>query len=111
VEISKDKAHALDLANFQRTLRLTVDDLRLDKESATFFTKKLCGPRDKDGIVQMPEHLHLPYFYLPPKVHKAPWKTRPVVSGVSSVNKPLSKWIDIQLQQVAHLPPPYLKDS
>jgi hypothetical protein len=34
-----------------------------------------------------------------------------VVSGVSTVNEPLSKWIDIQLQQVIHLYPAYLKDS
>jgi hypothetical protein len=111
LEISKDEAHTLDLANFRCILKLTVDDLRLDKESTAFFTKKLCGPRDKDGIVQMPKHLHLPYFYLLPKVHKTPWKTRPVVSGVSSVNEPLSKWIDIQLQRVVHLCPVYLKDS
>jgi hypothetical protein len=109
--LSKDEAHALDLAKFRCILKLIVDDLRLDKESTAFFTKKLCDPRDKDGIVQMPKHLHLPYFYLLPKVHKTPWKTRPVISGVSSVNEPLSKWIDIQLQRVVHLCPVYLKDS
>ena len=53
----------------------------------------------------------LPYFYLLPKVHKTPWATRPVVSGVSSVLEPLSKWVDIQLQRVVHLCPAYLKDS
>jgi hypothetical protein len=36
------------------------------------------------------------FFYLLPKIHKTPWKTRPVVSGVSTINKHLSKWIDIQ---------------
>jgi hypothetical protein len=111
LEITATEAHALDLANFRRILQLTVDDPRLDSESTAFFTKKLCGPRDKDGVVQMPKHLHLPYFYLLPKVHKTPWKTRPVVSGVASVNEPLSKWIDIQLQRVVHLCPAYLKDS
>jgi hypothetical protein len=64
VEISKDEAHTLDLANFRRILKLTVDEVRLDVESTAFFTKKPCGPRDKDGIAQMPKHLHLPYFYL-----------------------------------------------
>jgi hypothetical protein len=34
-----------------------------------------------------------------------------VVSGVSTINKPLSKWIDIQLQQVIRLCPAYPKDS
>jgi hypothetical protein len=77
VEISKTEAHTLDLANFGRILKLTVDDLRLDSESTAFFSKKLCVPCDKDGIVQMPKHLHLPYFYLLQKVHKTPWKMLP----------------------------------
>jgi hypothetical protein len=34
-----------------------------------------------------------------------------VISRVSTVNEPLSKWIDIQVQQVIHLCPAYLKDS
>ena len=34
-----------------------------------------------------------------------------MVSGISTVNEPLSKWIDIQLQRVIHLCPAYLKDS
>ena len=55
--------------------------------------------------------LQLPYFYILPKVHKVPWATRPAVSGVPSVLEPLSKWVDIQLQQVIHLCPAYLKDS
>jgi hypothetical protein len=89
-----------------------VDDLRLDNKPTAFFTKKLCCPHDKDSIVQMPKHLHLLFFnLLVPKVHKTPWKTRPVVSGVSSLNEPLSKWIDIQLQRVVHLCPAFLKAS
>lgn len=36
---------------------------------------------------------------------------RPAVSGKSSVLKPLSKWVGIQLQQVVNLCPAYLKDS
>ena len=47
-----------------------------------------------------------------PKVHKKPlWKTRPVVSGVTSIMRPLSIWLDTMLQQVVHLCPFYLKDS
>ena len=52
-----------------------------------------------------------PYFYMVPKVHKKPdWKTRPVVSGVTSIICPLSIWFDAMLQQVVHLCPLYLKD-
>ena len=61
--------------------------------------------------MELKEDLELPYFYILPKVHKTPWATRPVVSGVSSVLELLSKWVDIQLQRVLHLYPAYLKDS
>ena len=53
----------------------------------------------------------LPQFYAAPKVHKTPWKTRPIVSCVNSTLGYLSKWIDRQLQKVVHLCPGYLKDS
>jgi hypothetical protein len=46
-----------------------------------------------------------------PKMHKDPWASRPVVSGVCSVMKALSIWLDVQLQSVVHLCPCYLKDS
>ena len=52
-----------------------------------------------------------PQFYATPKVHKSPWKTRPIVSCVNSTLGYLSKWIDRQLQKVIHLCPGYLKDS
>ena len=52
-----------------------------------------------------------PQFYCTPKVHKEPWKTRPIVSCVNSRMGDLSKWVDVQLQLVVHLCPGYLKDS
>ena len=64
----------------------------------TIFKQSLCGVQGtKDGVVAMNISLQLPYFYLLPKVHKTPCATRPVVSGVSSVLEPPSKWVDIQL--------------
>jgi hypothetical protein len=68
-EISARAAAELDLANYQQSLKLTVDDRRMDKESIEYFTKKLCGTRSDNGVIQMPEHLRLPYFYLLPKIH------------------------------------------
>jgi hypothetical protein len=53
----------------------------------------------------------VPQFYTTPKVHKSPWKTRPICSGVNSTLGYLSKWTDCQLQQVIHLCPGYLQDS
>ena len=45
------------------------------------------------------------------KIHKKLWATRPVVSGSCSVLEPLSKWLNVQLQQIVHLCPCYLEDS
>ena len=53
----------------------------------------------------------MPQFYCTPKVHKTPWKTRPIMSCVNSRMGDLSKWVDTKLQQVVHLCPCYLKDS
>ena len=60
----------------------------------------------------MEYNILLLYFYMMPKVHKKLyWKTRPVISGVSLVLEPLSKFLDLQLQKAVHLCPAYLKDS
>ena len=61
--------------------------------------------------MELKDDLELLYFYILPQVLKTPWATRSVVSGVSSVLEPLSKWVDIQLQRVVHLCPACLKDS
>jgi hypothetical protein len=72
-----------------------IDNIRhVDLETRKFFTQKLCGDRDEYGRIQQKEGLQIPYFYLSPKVHKTPWKTRPVKSQVSSVAEPMRQWID-----------------
>jgi hypothetical protein len=52
-----------------------------------------------------------PQFYIMPKVHKLPMKTRPVISCIGSTMEIASKWLDNQLQRVVHLCPCYLRDS
>lgn len=52
-----------------------------------------------------------PIFYIMAKVHKTPWKTRPVVSTTNSVLFAISKWLDFQLQKLSFLAPGYLRDS
>jgi hypothetical protein len=54
---------------------------------------------------------HPPQFYILPKVHKTPWKTRPVVSCIGSFNKIASKWLDYKLAKVVYLCPSHTKDS
>ena len=57
------------------------------------------------------EERRIPQFYCTAKIHKTPFKTRPIVSCINSTMGDLSKWVDTQLQQVKHLCPAFLKDS
>ena len=50
-------------------------------------------------------------FYLTPKIHKSPWKTRPIVSCPGTQLFNLGKWVDSKLQLVANVQPAYFKDS
>jgi hypothetical protein len=113
-ELIEEEALLLNEANFRWICHEFIDfpPEELSKKDREYFLKTLCGFKDTDGVTLLKEKIQLPYFYILPKVHKKPqWKTRPVVSGVSSVLEPLSKWVDVQLKKVVHLCPAYLKDS
>jgi len=100
--------------NFRSILKLVEDYIENpfnpDKDSKKYFRRKLCQHR-KDGRYIRPPDERVPHFYLLPKLHKNPWKTRPVVSCVGSTLEILSSWLDCQLQRVIHLCPSKLKDS
>jgi hypothetical protein len=83
----------------------------LTDQAKTFFKKELLGFRDGRGIIHKKQSITFPYFYAMPKIHKNPWASCLVVSGVCSVMEALSIWLDVQLQSVVHLCPFYLKDS
>jgi hypothetical protein len=54
-----------------------------------------------------------PHFYITgAKVHKTPWKTRPIMLMSGIILHGLGKWVDRRLQPVCHsLLPTYLKSS
>lgn len=50
-------------------------------------------------------------FYLTFKIHKTPWKTRPIVSTCGSLTHPLGIWLDLVLQPPAQAQPSYIQSS
>ena len=50
-------------------------------------------------------------FRLTIKVHKDPWKTRPVVCCAGTLLNQLSKWLDFWLQKLRSFVPSYIKNS
>jgi hypothetical protein len=64
-----------------------------------------------------PDHIKDPFshFYITAKVHKKPWKPRPIVSYCGSYCGSylhgLGKWLDQQLQPIAKIMPSYISSS
>ena len=113
-ELSSTEAHLINYENFRFICKHFIDDKEapITEQARKFFANNCLGFRNLDGSCCMKEGVSFPYFYMMPKMHKKPdWKTRPVVSGVTSPMRPLSIWLDCMLQSVVHLCPCYLKDS
>jgi hypothetical protein len=51
------------------------------------------------------------YFYLTAKVHKNPWKTRPIVSISGSITHGLGRWLDKELQPICRKLQPFISSS
>ena len=51
------------------------------------------------------------YFYITAKVHKTPWKARPIVSQCGSTLDGLARWLTQQLKPLSQKMPSYLSSS
>jgi hypothetical protein len=51
------------------------------------------------------------YFYLTAKVHKNPWKSRPIVSISGSITHGLGRWLDKELQPICRKLPSFISSS
>lgn len=116
--LDTETANTLFTQSFAKILRLTLgahSNFRPRSSNHIYFTRAYCyddAHIDIDpGLWPIPPQMHMPRFYIMPKVHKNPWATRPVVSQSGSIFEPLSKWLDAELQKVITLCPAYLKDS
>jgi len=114
-QISEQEAMEIRATAYYDILALTILDPfqgELNDDDRLYFKRALCTHRCNGPLVPPPTKTRrIPNFYITPKIHKTPWKTRPVVACVGSVNEVLSKWLDTQLQRVIHLCPSRLKDS
>jgi hypothetical protein len=53
----------------------------------------------------------IPQLYLTIKIHKSPWKTRPIVSCINSHLNVFSTWLDYHFKELIIYSPTYIKDS
>ena len=87
-ELSEMNAGILNEDNFRFICAHFIDDsmATITNQARTFFIRECLGFTDKTtGITWKHRNITFPYFYMMPKIHKKPdWKTRPVVSRVTS---------------------------
>jgi hypothetical protein len=76
-------------------------------DNKKFLSKDDIKFLQRSTIVEDP----LPKFYLTAKVHKVPWKTRPIVSLSGSLLHGLGRWIDKLLQPFVKALPTYIQSS
>ena len=84
------------------------------REEINQFLKQY-GPEEgltaADIAVLSPPNPKTPHFYLLPKLHKANYPGRPIVSDINSPTERISAFIDHHLQPIVTALPSYIKDT
>jgi hypothetical protein len=73
--------------------------LKIPKSEQTYLKRSLS--------VQDP----FPKFYVTAKIHKSPWKTRPIISCSGSLAFGLGKWVNLYLQPIARATNAFVSSS
>jgi hypothetical protein len=94
---------------------LRINQIHVQIESFIEDFKDSLTDLDRKYIIRSISKPHLQdpfsYFYLLPKIHKTPWKTRPIISACGSITHGIARWVDQQLQPIAKRLPHYLSSS
>jgi hypothetical protein len=113
LSLLQDKNNYNQLTSIQAEL-----DMQLLKEMLNKWLEKYSYYIDKRDLDYLnrsiePDHVTDPFFhfYITAKVHKNPWKPRPIVSYCGSYLHGLGKWLDQQLQPIAKKMPSYISSS
>ena len=75
-------------------------DFPLDNDESTYLRRSVEQSQD-----------YFSHFYIIAKIHKYPWKLRPIVSYCGSLLYGLGKWLDQQIQPIARATAAYVASS
>lgn len=111
--------HLSDADSYQRLTaldcRLRCGQIRLYIESWLQKYAELLAPKTRTFIKKSTKQVTydnmLPNFYLLAKIHKTPWKTRPIVSVSCSIAEGLAKFVESELHPLTSFIPTYISSS
>lgn len=100
----------------QLSMREAFNQMKSIKQSILVFIESNTNNLSDDEKRFLQYHMSkcknpFPTFYMTMKVHKNPWKTRPIVSCSGSLLQPLGQWIDRKLQSIVKKLPSFIKNS
>jgi hypothetical protein len=108
--------HLNDTSTYTRLTKLEADNkIRLITRQVKDFLDNFKTVITKSDLTYLRRSILVadpyPKFYLTAKVHKTPWKTRPIVSISGSLLHGLGRWVDKMLQQYSRTIPTYINSS